>query len=250
MLFNIWSFLTAWYNLPFTVLLGLSIFVALMQLSGLGGDDDSNSDLDHDVDAGDLDHDVDMGHDADLDHDLDHDVSHEADHDADAEHGDAEHGNADHGDSFSPLSFLGIGKAPLLVVLMILFASVGLVGWLLNGVSQAVLGAFPGLLVCITLPVAGLVGTLLTSRAARLIGQLMPPLTTTASRAQALVGMTGTVTSPFVDEKYGMVRLRDAGSTMITIFATTEEAQPIPRGEQVLLVSYDATGRRYRVTRK
>ena len=27
---EIWTFLTAWYNLPFTALLGLSIFVAVL----------------------------------------------------------------------------------------------------------------------------------------------------------------------------------------------------------------------------
>lgn len=244
MLFNIWSFLTAWYNLPFTVLLGLGVFVAIMQLVGMGGDDDGDGDLDHDVD---MEHDVDMDHDVDVDHDLDHDIDHDVDHDTDH---DVDQGDTGHSDGFSPLSFIGVGKAPLLVVLLILFSSVGLAGWLLNGIAQAVLGIFPSLLICLTLPVASGAGALLTSRVARFIGQMIPPLTTTASRAQALVGMTGTVTSPFVDEKYGMVRLRDQGSTMITIFAITEEAQAIPRGEQVLLVSYDAAGRRYQVTRK
>lgn len=232
---ELWTFLTAWYNLPFTALLGLSIFVAVLQLSGLGGDDDSHGDADAD---GDLDHDVDMDH--DLDHDLDHDVDHDVDHG----------GDAGHGEGFSILSFIGVGKVPLLVVLLILFSSVGLLGWLMHGIIQGVLGMFPGFLILVTLPVATVGGSVITSRTARFIGQLIPPLTSTASRAQTLVGMTGTVTSPFVDEKYGMVHLRDRGGTLISLFCTTDELPPIPRGEQVLLVSYDPTGKRYQVTRK
>lgn len=238
---ELWSFLIAWYNLPFTVLLGLGIFVAFLQLSGLGGDDDSDADADVDAD---FDHDVDMDGDADFDHDLDHDFDHDVDHDLD--HG----ADAGHGPDFSLLSFIGIGKVPLLVVLLILFSSVGLFGWLLHGIIQTVLGTFPGLLIFLTLPVALVGGSFITSRTARFIGQLIPPLTSTASRAQTLVGTTGTVTSPYVDERYGMVHLRDRGSTLISVFAVTDELPPIPRGEQVLLVSYDAEAKRYRVTRK
>lgn len=230
MLLEFWSFLTAWYNLPFTVLLGLGLVVAALQLIGLGGDDDSDAAL----------HEGDMDQDVDVDHGVDH-ADHDADSDAD---GDGE------GDNFSLLSFIGVGKVPMLVVFLILFVTVGLLGWLLNGVIQSVIGSFPGLLILLTLPVATVSGAVFTSRVARLIGNLVPPLTTTASRAQALVGMTGTVTSPYVDHVYGQVHLRDLGSTLISVFAITEDGEAIPRGEKVLLVSYDAAGRRYQVTRK
>jgi membrane protein implicated in regulation of membrane protease activity len=166
------------------------------------------------------------------------------DHGADHEAGPA------HAEGFSLLAFIGVGKTPLMVVLLILFASIGLLGWLLNGIVQGIIGSFPGVLVFATLPVSIVAGTIFTSRVTRFIGQALPPISTTASRAQALVGATGTVISPFVDGKYGMVHLRDQGGTLISAFAVTDEAQPIPRGEQVLLVSYDAAQRRYRVTRK
>jgi len=148
------------------------------------------------------------------------------------------------------LAFIGVGKTPLMVVLLILFASISLLGWLLNGIAQTAIGSFPGLLILVTLPVSLAAGAVFTSRITRIIGQTLPPISTTASRAQALVGSTGTVISPYVDDKYGMVHLRDQGSTLISVFAVTDESQPIPRGEQVLLVSYDAVQRRYRVTRR
>ncbi len=236
MLLEFWSFLTAWYNLPFTVLLGLGLVVAALQLIGLGGDDDSDADL-H---GGDVDHDVDVDHGVDhADHDADGDGDQDGDHEGDGE-----------GDNFSLLSFIGVGKVPMLVVFLILFVTVGLLGWLLNGVIQSVIGSFPGLLILLTLPVATVSGAVFTSRVTRLIGNLVPPLTTTASRAEALVGMTGTVTSPYVDHVYGQVHLRDLGSTLISVFAITEDGEAIPRGEKVLLVSYDAAGRRFHVTRK
>lgn len=234
MLLEFWFFLTAWYNLPFTVLLGLGLVVAALQLIGLGGDDDSEADL-H---GGDMDHDVDVAH------GVDH-----ADHDADSDADGGQEGDGE-GDNFSLLSFIGVGKVPMLVVFLILFVTVGLLGWMLNGVIQSVIGSFPGLLILLTLPVATVTGAVFTSRVTRLIGNLVPPLTTTASRAQALVGMTGTVTSPYVDHTYGQVHLRDLGSTLISVFAITEDGEAIPRGEKVLLVSYDAAGRRYQVTRK
>ena len=68
MLNNLTSFLFAWYNLPFTVLLIACIVLAVFQLMGLGGDHDSEGEagVEHDAD---LDHDVDLDHGADLDHD-------------------------------------------------------------------------------------------------------------------------------------------------------------------------------------
>lgn len=263
---GIFSFFIAWYNLPFTTLMLLGLFLVALQLIGLGGDDDSGH-ADGDVDAhADLDHDVDLSHDLghdldhdlshDLDHSVDHDVSHDVDHGADhdvdqhVDHGSDHDTGAGHSEGFSLLAFIGVGKTPLMVVLLILFASIGLLGWLLNGTVQGLIGSFPGLLVLVTLPVSIVAGTIFTSRVTRFIGQTLPPISTTASRAQAMVGSTGMVISPFVDEKYGMVHLRDQGGTLISVFAVSEESQPIPRGEQVLLVSYDAALRRYRVTRK
>jgi hypothetical protein len=83
-----------------------------------------------------------------------------------------------------------------------------------------------------------------------LIGRALPPVSTTATRAQALVGRPGTVISPFVDGRYGMVHLRDDGGTLISLFAITEDEAPIARGQSVILLSYDAAQRRYLVARR
>jgi membrane protein implicated in regulation of membrane protease activity len=253
MLESFWTFLIAWYNLPFTLMLGLGVVLAGLQLLGLSHDGDTDADADADMDA-DIDADIDADADVELavQHDLDHDIDPDIDHDID---NDLDHG-VDHDMSrdslsgFSWLAFIGIGKAPLMVVILIVLMTTGFLGWFLNGLAMGILGFFPGLLLLGTLLVSLVVGSLVTSRVTRFIGRTLPPVSTTATRAQALVGRPGTVISPFIDDRYGMVHLRDDGGTLISLFAVTEDEQPIARGELVILLSYDTTRRTYLVTRR
>lgn len=241
MLANAWSFVTAWYNLPFTILLAICALLAVLQLIGLGGEDDSH-DVDHDVALDhDLDHDVDLDQDADLDHDAG--VEHDVDQDGDVDH-EADSPAA----TLSVLAFIGLGKAPLLVVLLIFFGAIGILGWVLNSLVQSTLGSYPGVAFAVILPLTVIVGGLVSSRTSRFIGRALPPISTTATRAQALVGRRGTVVSPFVDDKYGLVRLRDSGGTLLNVFAINQAGEPIKRGNEVVLVEYDAKLKRYTVT--
>jgi membrane protein implicated in regulation of membrane protease activity len=246
---NFWTFLITWYNLPFTLMLGLGVVLAGLQLLGLSHDGDTDADVDGDVDA---DADADVDTDIALHHDLDHDVDHDIDHDIDRDlDHDVEHDmNHDSLSGFSWLAFIGIGKAPLMVVVLIVLMTTGLLGWFLNGLAMGILGFFPTLLLLGTFLISVVAGSLVTSRITRFIGHTLPPVSTTATRAQALVGRPGTVISPFVDDRYGMVHLRDDGGTLISLFAVTEDEQPIARGESVILLSYDAIQRRYLVTRR
>ena len=244
---SFWTFLIAWYNLPFTLMLGLGIVLAGLQILGLShdGDTDADADIDGDIDVDadadiDIDHDLDAGVDHDIDHEIDPDLEHAVDHDI----------SRDSLSGFSWLAFIGMGKAPLLVVILIVLMTTGLLGWFLNVLAVGVLGFFPGLLLLATLLASLLAGSLVSSRVTRFIGRTLPPVSTTATRAQALVGRPGTVISPFVDSRYGMVHLRDDGGTLISLFAITEDEQPIARGESVILLSYDALQRRYLVTRR
>ena len=235
---NAWSFISAWYNLPFSILLGLCAVLAVLQMIGLGGEADTEADADADVDVS-ADADVDADADADGDADGDADADQDLDHDASADAGLP--------GALSMLAFLGMGKAPLAVVLLILFGSVGILGWLLNSLVQGVLGAYPGIALAVVLPVTLIGGGFISSRISRLIGRALPPISTTAMRAQAFVGRRGTVISPYVDGKYGLVHLRDRGGTLISVFAITTAQEPIKRGSEVVLVSYDGTKRQYTV---
>ena len=230
---NMFGFLIAWYNLPYTVFMVLGLLIALLQLFGLSHDGDADMDADADVD---VDVDADLDADADIDADADGDMDHDAD--------------PGSGGGLSWLAFIGFGKAPLMVVLLILLFSMGLFGWFINGVVLGIFGVFPSLLILLSGLVSLAVGILITSRVTLLIGRALPPISSTATKAQAMVGMNGTVTSPFVDAKYGMIHLRDQGGTLVSLFAVTEDEKPIPRGVEVILLAYDTVQKRYTVTRR
>src|SRR5438552_19042520 len=77
----LWAFLSAWYNVPYTAFIGISLLLAVVQLMGLGGEPAEDAYLavhaDADVDAeadADADADLDPGADAHLDHDLDQEL--------------------------------------------------------------------------------------------------------------------------------------------------------------------------------
>ena len=244
------SFILAWYNLPFSLMIALCLALAALQLTGMSGEQEHDADADADVhvdvhvDADihmDADIHADVDTDADLDGDLDHDVDHNVDQDAE---GEGEH-EAAHEGSFSVLAFIGAGKAPLMVVLLILFGSIGLLGWLLNGLVSGLFGFFPAVGLLVTLPAALVGGAAVSARLSRWIGQVLPPFSTTAVSEQSLVGRQATVVSPWVDHRSGQVRLRDHAGTLIRVSAVTGDSAVIRRGEEVLLTEWDKEKRVY-----
>jgi membrane protein implicated in regulation of membrane protease activity len=235
MLTEMWSPIFAWYNLPFTIMLMLCGLFAMLQLIGLG--DDSDSDLDADFDA-DLDADLDLDFDADADFDADFDTDLDADADLDVD--------ADGlPDLLSILAFLGVGKAPLMVVLVVLMGSMAVIGWTLNTVLEVVLGSYPAWGLLLVLPIAFIVGGLISSRISRYIGRALPSISSTATGATGLIGRRGAVISPRIDGNYGLVRVRDQGGTLINVFAITTEEEPITGKSEVVLVEYDSEKKRY-----
>ncbi len=224
-----------WYNLPFTLMLLFCGVLTALQLIGLGGDGDADADLDADFDA-DVDLDADLDADVDLDADADLDGDIDADADADGLP-----------DLLSVLAFVGVGKAPLLVVLIILLGSIGILGWTVNSVITAVFPTYPAWAFIVALLIALVGGSLISSRLARLIGRALPSINSTATAATGLVGRRGTVISPRVDGVYGLVRVRDQGGTQINVFAITAEAEPIGSQTEVALVEYDPLKKRYTV---
>jgi len=73
------------------------------------------------------------------------------------------------------------------------------------------------------------------------LSSIMPAFSSTATSVKRLVSRRGHVVSPQVDEKYGQVKLRDTGGTLITVFAVVDPGKPaILRDTEVILVEYDA----------
>jgi membrane protein implicated in regulation of membrane protease activity len=218
------GFLLAWYNLPFIAGLGCFLALALLQIIGGFGDQDADADADADLDV-----DVDADVDADIDVDAD------ADADADVASGDG-------GMVAEALSALGIGRVPLMLVLMAFLGSFGVIGLLANTLLVGVLGSYPNAALIPMLLGVVLLGLILTGRISRLLGRLTPRSSTATSFDQ-LVGRVGVVVSHSVSPSYGRVQVRDTFGTLHTVYAVIDGGEPLPERSEVALLTYDAIRR-------
>jgi len=232
------EWLLNWWNLIFLLPFGLALlYLGLYTVSGITFGD---GDLDHDLDA---DHDFDT--DADHDLDTDHDADADGDHDASVDH-DADGGQTDHGSvSLTALSWLGVGKVPVSIVLMVLLLTWGVVGFIANAAMEE-RGAAAAL---ISIPIAAVVSILATHLVATMIARYLPLYETTARRKHALLGAVGEAIFP-IDHKFGMVSVRDDMGDLYQIACRVEEpGEPIPKGAKVQLVAYNAKQGLFFVTR-
>jgi hypothetical protein len=247
-----------WQNLVFLIPLAVGLIFALGTAAGIGGDHDHDIDADHDLDLDhdididadvavdhdlDLDHDVEVGHDVDADHDLG------GDHDADAEH-DQEVDKSNPLDAvrkshyrdpawLKALGLIGVGKAPLTVVLTVLnlmFGGLGMAGNLTVGRSWFWL----------TFAVALVGAVLIGGRISNAVGKIVPKTETYCPGSNDLVGLFGTVIMT-VDQRFGQVHVRDQYGNLHKVLCQATDGETIPKGQQVVLVSYDREKRRYLV---
>jgi membrane protein implicated in regulation of membrane protease activity len=164
-----------------------------------------------------------------VEHDVDHDVEHDVDHDTGGVPA-----------WMGSLQAIGVGDAPLTMVLLVLTGSFGFLGWLINSV---VVGWVPTYTIWALIPVlavALLAGGWFTKRTALFISRALPSFSSTATPLKRLVGRRGRVSSAHVDQAYGQVKVRDPGGTLITVFAMVDPGKPsIACDTEVYLVEYD-----------
>ncbi|MEM1418793.1 MAG: hypothetical protein AAGH15_28115 [Myxococcota bacterium] len=183
---------------------------------------------------------LELGPDADLDMDVDADLDAEAE--ADAE-GDAEGGLA-----ATALSALGVGKAPLGVLLMSACFLFGLSGLAADLVLELLLGESAAWLPlsAIVATAAALFGTGATGRA---FGRLVPTRETYASRKTDLLGREGRALLP-TDARYGVATVLDAGGAHLRVRCRTLDTDPpLAAGEALVVADYDEDDDTYLVTR-
>jgi Protein of unknown function (DUF1449) len=204
-------------NLPYWVFLGIGILLFLLVIISGGGDDDIDTDVDVDVD-------VDSGT---FDLDTDTDIDGE--------------------EIFTPLQilgWLGIGKAPLILLLAIDFSSWGVMGWIFNVLISSITGNIPqkffglGGVVLIT----SLSGSLYIGRlVAKPIGKIFASFGEDTS-SNRLIGCLGTVVSKqipyYIEGKIGQVDVIDSSRNLVTINVTLPDwAKVIPyRGQEVIVI--------------
>ncbi len=231
--------LLTWWNLIFIVPFLLAVvYLGFYAVSGITFGE-SGVDVDADVDA-----DGDLGADGAVDAD--------ADAGAHAEAGVHVVGHPG-GDSpvpayLSVLTWLGLGRVPLSILLMVLMLSWGAAGFITN--ALLVRSFDHAYIPPISLPVAGLSCLVFTSCFARLIGRYAPLSETYARRRHELLGLVGEAIFP-IDSTFGMVTVRDdRGERFDLPCRTSEDSPAIAKGERVRLVGYSAKRRLFYVVRE
>jgi hypothetical protein len=187
------TYLLSWEWIIFFAPLGLAVFVALFAAFGLGE------------------------HDADAHADVDTDVHAE--------------GGADGHEPL--LSLIGIGKAPVSLVvlcLLLLWASAGLAGNLIWGTDR----------IWLSLLVAGLAALLGTRAAATQFARLIPSVESHHVERNELIGCEGTALYP-ITESSGTIRLFDRLRNLrqLDSRAYGTDASVIPAGTTVVVMDYD-----------
>ena len=212
------NYLIVSYNVWFTAPLTIVFLLALFRLL-IGAMDFGDADMDADVDA-----------DADIDVDADADV------DADVE-ADTHLRSPSFGDIFG---FLNVGRVPLVVVLMSLFATWGIAGLIANAVlnvpekPQWVWISYVIALFC------SFLGTRYISIA---LSKLFPESERAISDVQ-LLGLSGRVVSGQITTTFGTARVQvpDGPELTVSCRAKSDEATPV-KGDTVVLIDYDRTKR-------
>ena len=245
------DWLLGWWNLLYIVPFGLAIaYLVVYAASGLTfGDAEAHIDVDADTDAA-------AG--AHFDHDLDSDPGTSAT--ADAGHGSAyaepesevrhdvtmSAAGDDAGAVKAMLLWLGVGRVPLSVLLMVFLLAWGAAGFIVNQVARtAVYGDWR--VVALSLPAAFLGAILATRLTVSAIGRWLPLDESTARRRHDLLGLVG-VALYTIDETFGMVSVRDdLGELYQVPCRVTRGADSIPKNAPAVLVAYNARQNLYRV---
>jgi hypothetical protein len=190
----------------------------------LSGAEDQDLDTDADVDV-----ESDVNLNVNLDDDID--ISNELDGDAD---GDL--------NFWSVLSWFGVGKSPLLILLAIDFSTWGVTGWFLNVIFGSIFNAIPTGFLAILIFLVSLIFSLWVGKLlSHPIGQIFRD-TGEETRSDRLIGCMGNVTSkkvPYVVEgRIAQADVLDNARNLVTVeICLPEWAQVIPvRGQEVLII--------------
>ncbi len=211
-------------NLLYWVLIGIGVtFFLLIIISG-GGDEGGNIDSDVDINF----ESNSFSLDADVEADIESDIS-----------GD--------GDEFNPLQVLtwfGLGKAPLMILLGIDFSAWGIAGWTLNTILGTLTGTIPvrffglgGMVFLGSLFIGLWTGKLLSYPIGQIFSSFGEDVT-----SERLIGCVGTVSSktiPYLIEgKIGQADVYDTARNLVTISVSLPHwADVIPHhGQQILII--------------
>jgi hypothetical protein len=206
------DYLIVSYNVWFTAPLTIVFLLALFRLA-MGAMDFGDTDVDTDIDA-----DIDVDADADMDTDT-----------------------GLQSPSFSDVfGFLNVGRVPLSVVLMSLFATWGIAGLIANALLNV---PEKPQWVWISYVVAFFCGFLGTRYISVALSKLFPESERAINDVQ-LLGLSGRVVSGQITTTFGTARVRvpDGPELTVSCRAKSDEVTPV-KGDTVILIDYDRTKR-------
>lgn len=221
------EWLMLWWNLIFIVPFGLALlYLGVYAMSGFTFGD---ADADLGADAPDMDADAEIAVGADAD-------------------GADFHAHESHVPiHIAAMSWLGIGRVPLSLVLMVLLMTWGFFGFATsyyleqNGIERAFVPV-------ISLCVAAIGSLCTTALASRAIARWLPTSETYAVRRHELLGRTGEAIYQ-IDHQSGVVSLRDEHNDLFQVACRVHgDRSPIAKGTRVRLIAYNGREKAYYVT--
>ncbi|MFH1985400.1 MAG: hypothetical protein ABIL58_26485 [Pseudomonadota bacterium] len=211
--------LLQWWNLIFILPFIGALFYILLLCTGTVA-------ADHDADFN-----VDMDQDADLSADMDHSTGIEHLHDVDP------------GMLARALSFLGIGRVPLSIILISVCFLWGFTGFASNTLLKPVLPAF--LFVWVSIAMALMVSVFCTRLLAALLSRIMPATETYAVSIEQLTGKWAEAITT-IDETFGQALVHDDAGALHTVQCLVHAGESnISRGTQVILLFFDKNRRAF-----
>jgi len=249
------DWLFGWWNLIFVA----PFFIALLYLgvytiTGIGsGDGDAHGGGGHD--GGDSGHgdahaDADADADADVDADADTDVDADADTDSDTGDGDGDHGHdgdgargaATAGPISLALSWIGVGRIPITLLIIVMMLTWGSAGFMTNSLVRP---RTDWAAAQWSIPIALLVSLLVTKMVTGFMGRFVPLNETYARRWRELVGRSGEALFD-IDGQFGMAAVRDAGGDLMQVPCRVGEGvQTIVKGRRIKLIAYSERDKMY-----
>ena len=229
------QWILGWWNLLFEVPFGIALAYLGVYLSTGLTFGEVDADLSHDVA---VDHDVNVDHDVGVDQDVDaeHDV--DADHDADGEHAPASaHGTR--GATFALLSFIGLGRAPLSLLLLAAMLTWGIGGFAATQILHRRINDGPTIAL-VALPIAAVTTLVVVALLARVVGRVIPANEPPATSRRDLVGRPG-VAILAIGEDFGLARVSPADDAAgVQLPCRVADGQPaIAAHEPVVVLRYD-----------
>lgn len=207
----------AWWNLPYFLifLVGVTL-IGLMSLGTLHWEPHIH--LDHD-----------------FHHDIDHDQDSEISHDASS--------------LARFLSFFGLGKVPLTVVITTFCCSWGISGLFINRAFQEFTPLPPSLFVIPTFVVATIFASLVNKLTTNVVANIFPKTQSLGIKKIDLVGRVGTVRHS-VGATFGVVTVADPSGGLHDVSCIVlNSSETLDKGQKALLLDFDPKTEIYRVTK-